>query len=69
MVREYSDAALNPRISPIEVKSSGRYSTKSLEKFKAKFGKYVGTELVLGPKNASAQGSRIVFPLYMAHLV
>lgn len=68
-VREYSDAGLKPRVSPIEVKSSGRYSTKSLEKFRAKFGKHVGTELVLHPKNVLVQGNRICLPLYMAHLV
>lgn len=68
-VREYSDAGLKPRVSPIEVKSSGRYSTKSLEKFRAKFGKHIGTELVLHPKNVLVQGNRICLPLYMAHLV
>ena len=68
-VREYSDAGLKPRISPIKVKSSGRHSTKSLEKFKAKFGKHVGTELVLHPKNVMVEGDRARLPLYMAHLV
>ncbi|MBQ9001088.1 MAG: ATP-binding protein [Eggerthellaceae bacterium] len=68
-VREYADAGLKPRVSPIEVKSSGRYSTKSLEKFRAKFGKHVGTELVLHPKNVQVQGNRVYLPLYMAHLV
>ena len=68
-VREYSDAGLKPRISPIEVKSSSRYSTKSLEKFRAKFGKHVGDELVLHPKNVLVEQNRICLPLYMAHLV
>ena len=68
-VREYADAGMKPRVSPIEVKSSGRYSTKSLAKFKAKFGKHVGTELVLHPKNVLVEDNRICLPLYMAHLV
>lgn len=68
-VREYSDAGLKPRVSPIEVKSSGRYSTKSLEKFRAKFGKRIGTEFVLHPKNVLVEGSRVSLPLYMAHLI
>ena len=68
-VREYSDAGLKPRVSPVEVKSSGRYSTRSLEKFRAKFGKHVGDELVLHPKNVSIEGRRVRLPLYMAHLI
>lgn len=68
-VREYSDAGFKPRVSPIEVKSTSRYSTKSLEKYRAKFGKHVGTEIVLHPKQLQRSGNRICLPLYMAHLI
>ena len=64
-----SAAGFKPRVSPIEVKSAGRYSTKSLEKFAAKFAKHVGTEIVLHPKNLREEGRRIYLPLYMAHLL
>ena len=63
------DAALKPRISPIEVKSGKRYSAVSLEKFKAKFGKRVGVEYVLHPKPLVDEGNRVRLPLYMAHLL
>ena len=68
-VREYSDAGFKPRVSPIEVKSTNRYGTKSLEKFRAKFGKHVGTEYVLHPKQLLDEGRRVYLPLYMAHLL
>ncbi|WP_080802320.1 ATP-binding protein [Arabiibacter massiliensis] len=65
IVREYANAGLKPRLSPLEVKSSNRFSTRSLDKFKAKFGKRVGTELVLIPKPFSIEGDRMQLPLYM----
>ena len=40
----YDDAAGRMRVSPVEVKSTKRYGTRSLEKFKAKFGGRVGTQ-------------------------
>ena len=65
IVREYDNAGLKPRISPVEVKSTKRYGTKSLEKFKAKFGKRVGTQLVLHPKPLKVETDRLYLPLYM----
>lgn len=65
---EYENAAMHLRISPIEVKSGkGRYATSSLDKFKAKYGKRVGTQYVLHPKPLKVEGDRVFLPLYMAH--
>jgi len=69
IVREYEGAGLKPRISPVEVKSNKRYGTKSLDKFKEKFGKTVGTQFVLHPRPMKIEGERIYLPLYMAHLL
>lgn len=66
IVREYANAGLKPRLSPLEVKSSNRFSTRSLDKFKAKFRKRVGTELVLSPRPFSIEGDRMQLPLYMS---
>ena len=65
----YDDAAGRMRVSPVEVKSTKRYSTRSLEKFKAKFGGRVGTQYVLHPKPMSDEGDLVRLPLYMAHLL
>jgi predicted AAA+ superfamily ATPase len=66
IVREYEHAAMKVRISPVEVKSSNRYSTKSLDKFKEAYGKRVGTQYVLHPKPLQAGEGRVYLPLYMA---
>lgn len=65
----YDDAAGRMRVSPIEVKSTKRYSAKSLEKFKEKFGKRVGTRYVLHPRPMQVDGDLVRLPLYMAHLL
>ena len=65
IVREYDDTRLKPRISPVEVKSTKRYGTKSLDKFKVKFGKKVGTQIVLHPKPLKVETDRLYLPLYM----
>lgn len=67
LVREYENAALKQRVSPVEVKSSPRFSTKSLDKFRERFGKRVGTEFVLSPRALKKEGDRIFLPLYMSH--
>lgn len=66
VIRSYKDAALRPRVSPVEVKSGRSYGTSSLDKFRALFGKRVGTEYVLHPRQLSATGSRELLPLYMS---
>ena len=69
VVRPYPNAAMKPRVSPVEVKSPRQYSTVSLDKFKAKFGSRVGTQYVLHPKQMRASADRMHLPLYMAHLL
>lgn len=66
IVRPYPDAAMKPRISPIEVKSGKRYSTVSLDKFGSKFAGRIGAEYVLHPRPLSGEGDRRFLPLYMA---
>jgi hypothetical protein len=65
VVRPFADAAGKPRVCPIEVKSPRQYGTKSLDRFREKFGKRVGTEYVLHPKQLLAEGNRLYVPLYM----
>ena len=69
IVAPYKHAAMKARVSPIEVKSSQRYSTVSLDKFKAKFSKRVGTRYILHPKALSVEGDLVRLPLYMAGLL
>lgn len=65
----YPNASMKMRISPVEVKSGKRYKTVSLDKFKAKFGKRVGTEFVLHPRPLEVNGDRVRLPLYMSGLL
>lgn len=65
IVRPYPDAAMKPRVCPVEVKSGKRYSPVSLNKFKAKFKKRVGTEYVLHTKPLKVEDDRVFLPLYM----
>ncbi len=65
----YPNAAMKTRVSPIEVKSGKRYKTVSLDKFKKKFAKRVGTEFVLHPRPLEVRGDRVYLPLYMSGLI
>ena len=56
-------------ITPVEVKSSGEYATKSLDKFAAKFGSYLADAYVLHPKDVCRKNWKVQLPLYMAHLI
>ena len=69
VVREFEDAGFKSRVSPVEVKSAVRYGLKSLDKFKNKFGKKVGTQYVLHPKPLRVERDRVYLPLYLAHLL
>ena len=69
LARPYSDAAGRSRISPVEVKSTKRYGTASLDKFRAVYGKRIGTEYILHPKELEHEGVRVRLPLYMAGLL
>ena len=66
LVRGFSDAAGKLRITPVEVKSSKSYSTVSLDDFKKRWQKRVGTEIVLHPKQLKVEGNRQYLPLYMS---
>lgn len=65
IARPCANAAGKPHISPIEVKSPRQYSTISLDRFKEKFAKRIGTQYVLHPKQMKVEGDRIFLPLYM----
>lgn len=67
IVRPFADAAMKPRVSPIEVKSPREYSTTSLDRFMQRFGKRVGTPYVIHPKQLSIKEGRVYLPLYMAY--
>ena len=69
IVREFANAGMKLRVCPIEVKSSIKYFTTSLDKFKKKFTKRIGTQFVLHPKPLKVEGERIFLPLYMVHLL
>lgn len=66
IVRPYSNAAMKPRLSPVEVKAGKRYTTVSLDKFKRKFEKRVGAEYVVHPREYHVEGDRYFIPLYMS---
>lgn len=65
ITRPYTNAAEKPRISPIEVKSPRQYGTTSLDRFKSKFEKRIGTQYVLHPKQMKIEKDRVFLPLYM----
>ena len=56
-------------IVPIEVKSARTYTTKSLDKFAAKFADYLATACVLHEKDLERTPDRICLPVYMTGLV
>ena len=56
-------------ISPIEVKSGRKYSTVSLDKFRAKFASVLDTPFVLHTKDVQLKDGVVYLPLYMAPLL
>ncbi len=54
------------KISPIEVKSANHRSHSSLDKFRKKFSKKVGTPYILYPKDVAQKDGICYLPLYMA---
>ena len=56
-------------ICPIEVKSSPRYTTTSLERFKTKFNTYFGTSIILHTKDMEIRDGILYLPLYMTGLL
>lgn len=56
-------------ISPIEVKSSQRYTLASLRKCMSKFGEYLSTPIVLHTADLKPDNSILYLPIYMAALL
>ena len=56
---------LKYKIFPIEVKSSSRYSLKSLERFDEVFKERIGGNYVIHPKNLNFDGKTLYIPAYM----
>ncbi len=61
-----NNSKLKYKIFPIEVKSTKRYKTTSLERFKEKFGSRIGECYVIHPKNLSVADGIVYLPAYMA---
>ena len=66
-VRPFPDARNKPRVTPIEVKSSVRFRTVSLDRFVQKFRERIGNEIVVYPGPLRKEGRRLLVPLYAAH--
>ena len=56
-------------ISPIEVKSSARYTLTSLKKCIAKYGSYLSTAYLIHPADLKEEDNIIYLPLYMCPLL
>ena len=56
-------------ISPIEVKSSVRYTLTSLRKCIAKYGSYLSTAYVIHPADLKEEDNLVFLPLYMCPLL
>ena len=60
-----NNSKLKYKVYPIEVKSSDRYTTTSLERFEDRFHQRIGGSYVIHPKNLKAEGDRLFIPAYM----
>ncbi|MCK9155864.1 MAG: DUF4143 domain-containing protein [Paludibacteraceae bacterium] len=56
---------LHYKVYPLEVKSTDRYSTVSLTKFKEKFRQKIGQCYVIHPKNLQKKDGVVCIPAYM----
>jgi hypothetical protein len=56
-------------ISAIEVKGTGEYETKSLDKFIRKYDRYLNVPYVLHDKDFKKVSGKVYLPLYMAGLL
>ncbi len=61
-----NQSKLSYKISPIEVKSSLRYRTISLERFVTRYANRIDTAYVIHPKNLSVRDRIVCIPAYMA---
>lgn len=64
-----SDLRRRHNIVPIEVKGSGEYATKSLDKFLRKYDTFLDRALVIHPKNFEPGDRRDYVPVYMTPLL
>jgi CRISPR/Cas system-associated exonuclease Cas4 (RecB family) len=56
-------------VSPIEVKSGRKYSTVSMDKFRAKYAPFLDTPFVLHKKDLQVKDGVVYLPLYMAPML
>lgn len=56
---------LKYKIYPIEVKSTEKYSIKSLKKFDEKFHSRIAENYIIHPKNLKVEGATLFIPAYM----
>ena len=56
-------------IAPIEVKGTGEYTTKSLDKFIAKYDDFLNDAYIIHDKNLMRGDRRIALPPYMTYLL
>ena len=64
-----SSVTTRHNISPIEVKSTSRYTLSSLRKSIAKYGNYLATPYVLHTADLLVDGGITYLPLYMTGLL
>lgn len=60
-----NNSKVKPKIFPIEVKSSKRYKTVSLDKFMSTFSERIGKGIVIHTKNLSVEENKLYIPCYM----
>ena len=58
-------SSLKPKIYPLEVKSSKRYTTKSISIFTSKYKERIGNTYIIHPKNLQIVDDIICIPAYM----
>ena len=60
-----NESKTNFKVNPIEVKSAKNYTTDSLTEFRRRFGKRIGRQMIIHPKNLSISQETIKIPPYM----
>lgn len=60
-----NNSKLKYKIYPVEVKSTDRYSTRSLDKFIETFRQRIGGSIIIHTKNLKEENGRLYIPAYM----